>query len=297
MMLLVFAVVVCAQKKYEKYIRKYDVVQYLPERCDSNPSTFWRTIVNNNPVLKENIGKMTNPKGSMKEAMDKVQRINSENALRDQSLPKMDLGPLNEMLNAELLDAGEDDPVMTFCVLDKEEWNAGCTPDGHVYINYGLVKKLGKSDEMLFGVLAHEITHFMLKHTLMHIYRTLKREKTNNVVAGVAVLGMGVGSMAAAGSGYYDPNMSQRYQDVLDGAKESTNMFYYRYGRDEELEADIVAYRFLEWIGIDPSNYIKALGLIDLDNLTGAGKKDSDHPSTAFRVELLRQLIPAGYKR
>ena len=74
-------------------------------------------------------------------------------------------------------------------------------------------------------------------------------------------------------------------------------MFHYKYDREQEIEADIVAYRFLEWIGIDPAEFIMALERTNLDNLTGAGEKDSDHPSTEFRVGLLKQLEPAKYRK
>lgn len=165
-------------------------------------------------------------------------------SLIDQSLPKMDMGVLNEMLNAELLDAGENDEMMTFCVLNDEEWNASCTPDGHVYINYGLIKRLGEKDELLFGVLAHEIAHYMLRHHLMHTYKTLKREKLNNVGAAIGMAGTAVGNLAAASAGVSagtSEEQSDQYQRYWDSAKHNTRLYKYRYGREEELEADIIA--------------------------------------------------------
>ena len=286
--------------KYAKYIKKFDVLQYLPEQCDSNPSTFWRAVVNNNPVLKDCTMKFVEPKGSAKKALEEISRANSLNAAADASYPKMDVGDMNDELNKMLLGSGVGGTKMTFSVLNRDDWNAFCTPDGHVYIHYGLVKRLDMKDEMLFGVLGHEITHYMLRHQLIHVYKVLKREKLNNVGAAIGMAGTAIGNMAAASGGVSmgtPEQQAQQYHQFWDNAERDTRLYSFKYGRDEEIEADIVAYRFLEWIGIDPVNFINALNRINLDNMTGAGDKESDHPSTEFRIGILRQLEPAKWRR
>ncbi|MCH5312588.1 MAG: hypothetical protein J1E57_11670 [Prevotella sp.] len=58
------------QGKYARYIKKFDVVQFLPEETDKDPAVFWRAVVNNNKTLKEGMEKFTEPKGSAKKALE-----------------------------------------------------------------------------------------------------------------------------------------------------------------------------------------------------------------------------------
>jgi len=285
---------VTAQKaKYDKLIKKYDVLQYLPDSCDRSPVTFWKAVVNNNPLLNKNLEKFLNPKGSAREALDKVNSIRLRAISEDSQLPKLDYKDFNENIHREILGNVSGTEQMSFSVLNNEEWNAFCSPEGHVYINVGLIKRLDSNNEMVVGVLVHEIAHYLLRHMLMHEYECIKKEKKNNLAAAIGVVGIGAANMVAASNGYYDEGQEQYYHEIVEGAKEWTRNFYYRYSREQEIESDICAYRFLEWVGDDPNLYIQALEKINLDLFT-SDDKDSDHPTIEFRTELLKKLQPAS---
>lgn len=57
-----------------------------------------------------------------------------------------------------------------FCVLDSDSVNAFSAPDGYVFITRGLYN-LAKSDDVLAGILGHEITHITERHALKIVAR------------------------------------------------------------------------------------------------------------------------------
>ena len=50
-------------------------------------------------------------------------------------------------------------------ILDSLEFNAMATPGGHIFITRGLVEST-TSEDMLAGVIAHELAHIMLRHSI-----------------------------------------------------------------------------------------------------------------------------------
>ena len=185
---------------------------------------------------------------------------------------------------------------MTFAMSGHPEWNAYCTPDGHVNINYGLVKRLQQDPGMLCGVVAHEVCHYMYRHMLVHEYKSLKKEKQNVLGAAFSAAGASMLNGVAAAAGKPNENADEEIQGFFDKAIEETELARYKYSREEEAEADIVAYRFLEWIGTDPGKMIEALERINTDYLRSGDEKESDHPTTKFRIEMLKQLTPAPWR-
>lgn len=288
---------VFAQKaKQNKYIKNYDVLQYLPEKTDNNPETFWKNITENNQEFRKNMEKFNSPKGSAKQAKNKIESA----ALRMKSARAMNRPtPEDEKLNngnRKMVFSNGDDYGVTFGVSSDREWNAYCTPDGHVNINYGLIERLKKDPEMLCGVVAHEVCHYMYRHLLIHEYKSLKKEKQNMIGAAFGAVGTAIGNAAAASGGVQKDYSSDQYTSWFDTAKQQSDMARYKYSREEEAEADIVAYRFLEWIGADPNKYIEALERIDTGFNSSMDDSESDHPTIEFRVGMLRQLKPAPWR-
>lgn len=292
---MIFPIAMYAQKG--KYIKKYDVLQYLTTECDRQPSTFWKMIAENNTEFRNTMKKFDNPKGSAKKAKERVgNSADMMKSLRDMR----DFTPAEEEQNAKVrkMMFGEGDNYgMMFGVSNDDEWNAYCTPDGYVNVNIGLINRLGRDPEMLCGVIAHEVCHYIYRHMLIHEYKSLKKEKQNMIGAAIGAAGTAIGNVAAASAGLDKDYSADQYTSYFDIAREQSELSRYKYSREEEIEADIVAYRFMEWIGANPMKYIEALARINLDNLTGNNGEKSNHPSTTFRMDLLRDLRPAPFRR
>ena len=68
------------------------------------------------------------------------------------------------------------------------------------------------------------------------------------------------------------------------------------YGKKQEIEADIIAYRYLEWIGIGGDAYIQMLKLIDSD-LEIFQNSGESHPLTSERIALLQYMTSDEWKK
>ena len=117
--------------------------------------------------------------------------------------------------------------VYTFAVVKDDDVNAFSLPGGYVFINEGLIKKTDSDDE-LAGVIAHEIAHIAARHAV-------KRYES--------ALGLQVVQLAAAAAG------QGRAAGGLGVAAQAAQLAY---ARQDELEADRLAVKYLKAGGFDP---------------------------------------------
>lgn len=118
--------------------------------------------------------------------------------------------------------------VYSFAVVKDEEANAFSLPGGYVFVNEGLVKKTASDDE-LASVIAHELAHITARHAV-------KRYETN---LGSQLLQLA--SLAAARQG----SSARGVGVALQAARLA-------YAREDELEADRLAVKYLKASGFDP---------------------------------------------
>lgn len=181
-------------------------------------------------------------------------------------------------------------------VYNAQEPNAFATPWGQIYITDALVYKYHFNKELLLAVCAHEAAHYICQHAITHSWAQAKKERNNEIWAGVAV---GVNSAAHAASSIYASSSGVKYDDeywedvteinnsLIDAFQENTYYYQFKYSRRQEIEADILAYRFCEYIGIGGYAYIMALELLG-DNTNSTAT--SDHPSNALRIGILKNI-------
>ena len=150
-------------------------------------------------------------------------------------------------------------------VAESPEVNAFALPGGHVVVYTGLLR-LAHSPEEVAGVLAHEVQHVELRHTLKNLIHDLGWR---------AVLSLALGDL---GGGVW-AGMASRLGTL-------------KYGRDLEREADLKALEGLRRAGI------AADGLVDffakLARMEGMGVALlSSHPTSEERISALRSAIAA----
>lgn len=151
----------------------------------------------------------------------------------------------------------------------------------------------------MLGIIAHETAHYILAHSLIGAYETEKRLKKNKI-AGAIIAGVN-----AAATGYAQSQGAYTQETTVDAwrqvnettlnlfnaaYKDAYGKFRYKYSREQEIQSDIVAIRFLQWNGISGREYIEALKNLG----TEADKyydSNSDHPKMEFRIALLEYLL------
>lgn len=115
-----------------------------------------------------------------------------------------------------------------FHVVEDRAINAFAIPGGHVYVNTGLIANADNASE-LAGVMAHEISHVVARHST----EQLSRQYGLSVLAGV-VLGQDPGALQQIAA-----------QIVAGGALA-------RFSREAEREADEIGIRFMYDANYDP---------------------------------------------
>ena len=199
-------------------------------------------------------------------------------------------------------------PEVEFFIINDMRVNASMYPDGTCIIFAGLIGKAEDIDEVL-GVVAHEIAHFVLWHTINDKWRTAKAVRRNQALTQIGTgLAMGVYGASQIHNAQYGVQQSQQAQQqmyenlartgqsVSNEVTAKTNIYTrLRYMRETEEEADETAFWFMEKNGFDPKHYIGMLKKIDAEtpaSLRNAknNTKYSDHPDTPKRIQTMEKL-------
>jgi predicted Zn-dependent protease len=128
--------------------------------------------------------------------------------------------------------AGEE---FTFTLLDSPEINAFATADNYVYLNRGLLNYIA-NEAQLVSVLAHEVGHITQKHVSL----------MPAAAGGASFLAWLAGALAGS-------------QDVYQAGMAYANSLLKGHGRDNELDADEAAARYMVALGYDPDDMLEML--------------------------------------
>lgn len=187
--------------------------------------------------------------------------------------------------------------VFTVRILVTPVPNAYAFNDGTILVTTGLLAAL-HSDEEVMAVLAHEVAHVVLDHSLAN-YKRAQRNRTLSAVLGTVagvltadLLGdrdmwtrMGLGILAGIATTYI--------------TMEVMNIIGLVHSREEEQEADLLAQRWLRHAGVDSTALVRALQT--LEEAEGEWPEEvatasRTHPATEGRTERLMgdlELVPA----
>lgn len=154
------------------------------------------------------------------------------------------------------LSSGYDKFPFSFFLVDMPIPNAFALPAGHIFVTKGMLD-LGLSDDMLAGLLGHEIAHVTQEHFL-HMRR---RATLLNVVSQILT----VGAIAAASSSgsrdryvgpggyvYGNDSSADLVQGIAAAGAAMSELLMRGYSRENEDESDEEGQRFAATAGFDP---------------------------------------------
>lgn len=150
-----------------------------------------------------------------------------------------------------------------FHVVQDPEINAFAIPGGHVYINTGLIAAAKNASE-LAGVMAHEISHVVARHSTEQI----SRQYGLSVLAGV-VLGQNPGVLQELAA-----------QIIAGGALA-------KYSRAAESEADELGVKFMYAAGYNPRGMVTMFQTLLAQQRSNPGRVEkffASHPTTESRI-------------
>lgn len=165
----------------------------------------------------------------------------------------------------------------TFTVIDQPVVNAFAVPGGFIYITRGILGYLD-SEAQLVGVLGHEIGHVTARHSAQQYSRSMLGQ--------VGLLGLGIFVPAARPFG--------------DISAQALGLLFLKYGRDDELQSDLLGAKYAAATGWDPRGvpqFLATLGRLREGSEKGIPNWLSTHPEPASRVEEVQpkvQQLAAG---
>jgi predicted Zn-dependent protease len=157
-----------------------------------------------------------------------------------------------------------------FSLINTASINAFCMPGGKIAVFTGLIEKLKLTDDEVAMVLGHEMAHALREHARERI---AKSQGTGALLSlGASLFGLGdLGHMAAS---------------------VGTQLLTLKFGRNDEIEADLVGLEMGARTGFDPK---AAVTLWQKMAKASGGKGPaflSTHPSGTDRIKRLRENIP-----
>ncbi len=179
-------------------------------------------------------------------------------------------------------------------ILDTDEINAMATPGGHIFVSRGLID-CTQSEDALAAVIAHEISHIQLGHSVTAI----KASRTRAAVSDTAKAGL-VTSLASANanSGFYGIKLGekemQKVFEAVDTISNASNevvktLVNTGFSKEQEFEADKNALYLLNDAGYDSRAMLDMLSQLDTSSSnSGWG---ATHPSPKDRIKKVEKEL------
>ena len=185
-------------------------------------------------------------------------------------------------------------------ILDTDEINAMATPGGHIFVSRGLID-CTDSEDALAAVLAHEIAHVQLGHSVEAIKASRVRSAVSDTTKAVAVTSIVAANEKSGMKGgikLTEKDM-EKVMQAVDKFSSASNevvktLVNTGFSKEQEFEADKTALHILQAAGYDPSAMLDMLGqLEDSSSNSGWG---STHPSPKDRIKKVEKELSAMAK-
>jgi predicted Zn-dependent protease len=151
----------------------------------------------------------------------------------------------------------------SFKVVNARDINAFALPGGPMFVNRGMIEAAQKEGQMA-GVMAHEISHVALRHGTAQASKAQKYGLLAGILGiGGAILGGPAGAAAQI-------------------AGQGVGVYFLKFSREYETEADILGAQILARAGYDPRDLAGMFQILERQGGGGGGFL-SDHPSPSDR--------------
>lgn len=183
--------------------------------------------------------------------------------------------------------------VLNVTILKNTEPNAFIFPNGTLIISTGLLSTID-SEEELIAILAHEISHYVLDHSVININIASKRQKRAEFWAAFATgVAAAVDIYASTNNKYYTPGSITTTAYLLSYSIASliTERLGLQYSREQEFIADKCAVELMNYISINPNSLASVLFKIKINSIQNGNyyalSGDGSHPAIDDRIKLI----------
>jgi len=155
-------------------------------------------------------------------------------------------------------------------ILDSSEINAFATSGGHIFVTRGLIMT-ATTEDALAGVIAHEIAHIQLQHSINAI-------KNSRITQALMVTGT---SAAGAATGLDVRQLTDIFNESI--GEIVNTLVSNGYSREQEYQADNTAMSLMAAAGYNPSGLLDMLRQLNSVQTSSSGFGKT-HPTPAQRI-------------
>jgi hypothetical protein len=181
-------------------------------------------------------------------------------------------GHLTETIPAELQ---HPEFKYTFETVNVRDINAFALPGGPMFVNRGMIEAASSEGEVA-GVMAHELSHVLLRHGTAQAGKAGKYQigQVAGAVIG-AIIGGRVGSVVAQGTQF------------------GLGTYFLKFGREYETQADILGAQLMARAGYDPRDMASMFRTIEKQGGANGPEWLSDHPNPGNRSQYIEKEAQA----
>ena len=203
----------------------------------------------------------------MAQQMEKAYKINGEIDVNAR---------VQEILDRLAVVTDRRDVLYFIRVIDEDKVNAISLPGGYIYVYKGLIDK-AKSDDQLAGVIAHEMGHITARHGIKRLQSAY----------GYTLLQ--VASIVSGNS------------EVAVGTNVILTSIFFAHSRQDELEADRLAVKYLQKAGYETKGMVEVLGILKQEQEKAPSQPVNyfrTHPYIPERIAIVNQATSGqlGFK-
>jgi Zn-dependent protease with chaperone function len=159
----------------------------------------------------------------------------------------------------------------SFDVVNLRDINAFALPGGPMFLNRGMLQA-AKSEGEVAGVMAHELSHVILRHG------TAQATKGQKFQIG-AVAGQILGAIVGGRTGSV----------IAQGSQFGLGAYFLKYGREYERQADLLGAQLMARAGYDPRQMAHMFETIERQGGNRGPEWLSSHPNPGNRVEAINR--------
>ena len=170
-----------------------------------------------------------------------------------------------------------------FYVVESDQFNAFAAPSGLIFFYTKLIESMNNEDELV-SVLAHEIGHVVKRHLAS---RMQKGKIVNFASLGVALAAIAFGGGGAAA------------QALLTGSLAAGQSAQLHFSREDEIEADLLAYKWMNDLHRDPygqKEMLKTMRRITRYRMGQIPQYLLTHPNPEARLDYVEGLLAADQR-
>lgn len=277
-------------KEFKKLINKYDVPKESKSLTGNNPALFWHEVLNGNELLAKFEKNIRKNKGAEKEAIKTFSELPRFYSQYDETL----LPDFQSLCDSLLVVNGITDCGLncSFHIVSSPVSNVFMvlTDDGFsVCMTDELLRRKGVTDAVVTGYVAHEFIHGALQHGLRRCYDVALKRRKDEVAMGIALgcYAFAAGLNPGANNMAYYLYLQDEYQDTQNSQKRTAGLQLI-YSREQEYEADLIAFRFMQFLGCE-DEYIEGLRILG-NSYDMQYDSFEDHLSIPARISFLKYV-------